>query len=140
MILRCDFEELRALKEGARMVLEDEGGAGASVAAPPEGRAEVERLLPRLDGDLTVETLAEQRAVARALETIVGALRAEMEAAVVAHHPAEDAAVEAYFAFSHALTVLNRAEEIGQEMEALIEVVTGEEPDEEVARTFEFPD
>lgn len=140
MILRCNFEELRALKEGARMVLEGEGGRGASVAAPPEGRTEVERLLPRLDGDLTIETLAEQRAVASALETIVGALRAEMEETVVAHHPAEDAAVEAYFAFSHALTVFSRVREMGQEMEALIEVVTGDEPGEEIARTFVFPD
>lgn len=140
MILHCDFEELRALKEGARIVLEGGADEGGPIAAPPAGRAHVQRLLPRLDGDLTIETLDEQRSVALALDVIVEGLRAEMESAVVAYHPAEDTAVDAYFAFSHALTVQNRIQEMGREMEDVIELVTGEKATDEVARTFVFPD
>lgn len=140
MILYCNYEELRALKEGARMVLSDTGGEDSPVAAPPAGRAEVQRVLPRLEGDLTIETLAEQRTVAVALETIVEVLRVEMETAVVSNHPGQETAVEAYFDFGHALSVLSRVREMGSEMEAVIELVTGEEPTEEAARSFEFPD
>lgn len=140
MILHCNYEELRALKEGARIVLEQGGGEGAPVAAPPAERTRVERLLPRLEGDLTIRTLADQRRVVAALSMIVDVLRVEMESALVATHPGEEAAVEAYFDFGHAYSVLDRAREMGEEMEALIEVVTGEEPAEDVARSFVFPD
>ena len=140
MILRCDFEELRALKEGGRLVLDGSAVDEGPVVAPPEGLSQVQRLLPRLEGDLTIETLADQRSVALALETIVEALRSEMESAVVARHPAEETAVRAYFAFSHALTVRHRIEEMGREMEDVIELVTGRKATEEMARTFVFPD
>ena len=36
MILTCNYEELRALKEGARQILGHPGREGAAVAAPPE--------------------------------------------------------------------------------------------------------
>ena len=62
MILHCNFEELGALKQGGHAFLGEGSGEGSSVAAPPEGRAEVEALLPRLSGDLTIQTLSEQRA------------------------------------------------------------------------------
>lgn len=140
MIVHCNFEELRALRQGAHVVLEGTGAWSAAVAAPSAERAEVERLLPRLEGDLTIETLEEQRAVAGAMETIVATLRREMESVVVATHPGQEAAVEAYFDFAHALSVLDRVREMGEEMEALIELVTGEPPTPEVARTFVFPD
>lgn len=140
MILHCNYEELRALEEGARIVLERGGGEGAAVAAPPAEPTEVERLLSRLDGDLTIRTLADQRRVASALDMIVEVLRAEMESTVVATDPGGEAAIQAYFDFGHALSVRGRAREMGDEMEALIEVVTGEEPTEDAARSFVFPD
>lgn len=140
MIVHCNFEELRALRQGAQAVLEGTGASGPPVAAPSAERARVERLLPRLEGDLTIETLAEQRSVAGAMETILAALRRQMESAVVATHPGQEAAVEAYFEFAHALSVLHRVREMGEEMEALIELVTGKPPTPEVARSFQFPD
>jgi hypothetical protein len=110
------------------------------VLAPPESRARVEALLPRLKGDLSVSTLAELRAVRVALEAIVEHLREEMEAHVLASHAADESAVNAYFAFAHALTVASRVRELGEEMEAIIELVTGDSPTPEAVRTFRFPD
>jgi len=140
VILHCNFEELRALREGARVVLDEGRERQGSVAAPSTDRARVEQLVRRLDGDLTIETLAEQRAVRRAVRTIVRTLRREMEAEVVTTHPGGEGAVAAYFDFAYALTVLDRVQEMGREMEALIELVSGEPPDADLAETFIFPD
>ena len=141
MILQCNYEELRALKQGARALLGAGEEAGAcAVAAPPEERARVEALLPRLDGDVGIATLADQVGLETAVEAIVSCLRAEMEAHVVATHPADEVAVAAYFDFAHALAVLGRLRDIGSEMRALIEVVTGSPADEEVSAVFRFPD
>jgi hypothetical protein len=139
MILHCNFEELGALKQGANVILGEGRGWGAPVAAPPEGRAEVEALRPRLTGDLTIQTLAEQRWVARAIHAIVQRLKEEMDLFIIAAHPADEGAVTSYFQYGHALAVLARVTEMGQEMEALIEVVTGGAPTAELARTFRFP-
>ncbi len=108
--------------------------------APPEHRARVEALLPRLDGDVSVMTLAELRGVAVAVDAILEFLRAEMEEAVLATHAADELAVAAYFDFAHVLTVLHRLRDLAAEMEALIEVVTGVPVDAETALTFRFPD
>ena len=141
MILQCNYEELRALRLGARVFLGAGEEAGVcAVAAPPEERERVEALLPRLDGDVGVSTLADQIALESAVEAIVGCLRAEMEAHVVATHPADEVAVAAYFDFAHALAVLGRLREMGSEMRALIEVVTGAPADEHLTTVFRFPD
>jgi hypothetical protein len=139
MILFCNFEELGALDEGARSFLGDGPGEASPVAAPPEGRNEVEALLPRLVGDLSVETLAEQRRILEGVSVIVERLKEEMDAAVLSAHPADESAVSAYFLYGHALAVLGRLVEMGQEMEALIEVVTGSPATPEIADTFLFP-
>jgi len=140
MILHCNYEELGALRQGANVLLGHGGrGGGAPIAAPPEGRAEVEALLPRLEGDLTIETLMEQRWVARAIQAIVESLKEEMDLFIITAHPADEAAVASYFQYGHALAVMARVAEMGQEMEALIEVVTGAPPSPEVAKTFFFP-
>ena len=139
MILHCNYEELGALKQGANVLLGHGRGEGFSIAAPPEGRTEVEALLPRLGGDLTIETLAEQQWVARAIQTIVESLKEEMDLFIITAHPADESAVASYFQYGHALSVLARVTEMGQEMEALIEVVTGAPPSPEVAKTFLFP-
>ena len=140
MILRCNFEELGALRSGATALLGGSPGERAPVAAPPEGFEEVMALLPRLEGDLTVETLAEQREVLKAVSAIVERLKEEMDASVLATHPAGEVAVASYFLYAHALSVLNRVTELGQEMEALIEVVTGAPPTPETVASFRFPD
>ena len=139
MILRCNFEELGALRRGANEFLARGQEWSPPVAAPPEGREEVEALLPRLSGDLTIETLAEQRQVFRAVSAIVTRLHEEMNLSVMATHPADESSVASYFLYAHAFTVLSRLAEMGQEMEALIEVMTGAPATLEVAATFLFP-
>jgi hypothetical protein len=141
VILRCNYEEVEALRGGARALLErPSGSAPAGVLAPPESRARVEALLPRLRGDLSVATLDELRAVRVAVEAIVEHLREEMESHVLASHAADESAVNAYFAFAHALTVASRVRELGEEMGAIIELVTGDSPTGDALRTFRFPD
>lgn len=141
MILHVNYEEVRALRSGARTLLgRDPGTSSAPVLAPPESRARVEDLERRLAGDLSLGSLEEVRNVGVAVEAIVEFLRAEMEAAVLATHAAGEEAVAAYFDFAHALTVSNRLDEISAEMRALIELVTGHPPDAETARSFRFPD
>ena len=70
---------------------------------------------------------------------IVERLKEEMDAAVLSAHPGDETAVSAYFLYGHALVVLGRLVEMGQEMEALIEVVTGAPASPAVAETFHFP-
>lgn len=91
-------------------------------------------------GDLSVETLAQQRALSRALGAIVECLRIEVEVLVAATHPAHEGAVAAYLDYAHALSVLGRLRELGNEMEAMIEVVTGQSAEGQTATTFQFPD
>lgn len=140
MILRCNYEEITALAAGGRSLLEGDAESRGRVLAPEEGRARVEALLPRLVGDLNLGSLAEVWGVTLAVDTIVEHLRAEMEAVVVATHAADESAVAAYFDFAHALSVSHRIHEMAAEMEALIELVTGEAPDAETARAFRFPE
>ena len=139
MILHCNFEEIQALKAGGRSFLDGGAEGSVPVRAPAGTRAHVEALLPRLVGDLDVESLAEAHGVRVAVGTIVGHLRAEMEAFVVDTHAADEAAVAAYFDFAHALSVSHRLDELVAEMEALVELLTGEPADDEAALSFRFP-
>lgn len=140
MILACNYEEITALRQGARTLLDGGETGGAPVAAPSAVRAAVEFLVPRLAGDISVRTLAEQRQLQRGVEAVVKHFRTEMEARVLATHPGDEAAVVAYFDFAHAYSVLGRVREMGEEMRALIEVMTGEAPTRATMETFVFPD
>jgi hypothetical protein len=141
VILHFNYEEIQALKAGARVYL-GEGGVSSpsAVLAPSETRARVEALVPRLAGDISLHTLAELRAVQVAVSAVVEGLRVQMESMVLATHAADEDAVSAYFDFAHGFTVLHRIDELAEEMEAMIELVTGESPSAEAARTFQFPD
>ena len=140
MIVHCNFEELTALRAGARQVLDGFAPEHGVIAAPPEEREQVAALMPRLDGDFSVTTLAEYRSLFQAVAIIVGILRIDMESMVTANHPAHEVAVSAYFDFAHALSVQARLHEVGREMEALVELVTGGPVTDELARDFAFPD
>jgi hypothetical protein len=140
MILQLNFEEIRALRSGGQSLLGEGAEASAPVLAPPESRARIESLLPRLDGDLSLSTLAEVQAVGVAVDAIAEYLRVEMESAVLATHAAAEDAVAAYFDFAHALTVAHRLNDLAQEMEAVVELVTGRPVTEDARRTFRFPD
>lgn len=140
MILFINYEETRALRSGAQNLLSGDSDDPCVVLAPPEDRASVQELLPRLHGDLSLRTLEELRSTERAIDAITECLRVEMEASVMATHPADESAVSAYFEFAHALCVARRLEEMAGEMEALIELVTGSRVTAESIRDFQFPD
>lgn len=141
MILHFNYEEIQALRAGARAYLGEIGAPSASpVIAPSETRAHVEALLPRLSGDVSLATLEELHGVQTAVSAVVEILRAQMESMVLATHAADEDAVSAYFDFAHGLTVASRIDELASEMEAMIELVTGEAPTTEAARSFRFPD
>ena len=140
MILSCNYEEISALRQGARAFLEGGEGDRYAVTAPTAAQAPVAALLPRLIGDLAFTTLEELRAVQVAVEAIVICLRVEMETAVAATHPADEQAVSAYFDFAHAYAVLCRIRDMGKEMTVLIELMTGEQVTQDHAKEFVFPD
>ncbi|MEK9508674.1 hypothetical protein V3331_14410 [Gaopeijia maritima] len=140
MILHCNYEELQALRSGAEAALSDDVPGECAIAAPSRVRSRVEALLPTLVGDLSIATLAEQEACEEAVRAILTCQKSEMDAAVLAAHPAAEIAVAAYFDYAHTRAVLGRLEEMGRHMRALIEVVTGGPASDEIALTFAFPD
>lgn len=140
VILRFNYEELTALRAGAEVFLDQGETGGGRVLAPSEEHARVQALLPLLEGDVSLSTLEDVRHVQAAVGAITAMLQAEMEAVVLATHPAGERAVSAYFDFAHVFTVANRLEEMAGEMEALIELVTGGAATAETARSFVFPD
>lgn len=141
MILNCTFEELRALEAGANLLLAERGAAmGGSVAAPAEARLAIELLRPQLSGPLSIDTLARQRVVRSAVAAICEGLHDRLEDKVLEHHPAHEEAVALYFDYAHAFGVLNRLDDMGAEMTAMIELMTGEPPTARAAETVSFPD
>lgn len=139
MILTCNYEELTAVGYGARAYLDDKS-IGDHPAADPASRASVESLLDRLGASMSLRTLAEQQEIEEALTVVVECLRAEVDLRVLMAHPAAEESVVAYFDFAHALSVLGRAREIGEEMAAMVEVMTGAPLDESSIDAFVFPD
>jgi lipoate synthase len=82
----------------------------------------------------------DHRALVSALSSIVECLRVEVETLVCETHPVHEGAVAAHFDYAHSLSVLQRLQEMGSEVEAMIEVVTGLSVDGVVAASFHFPD
>ncbi|MFO7260809.1 MAG: hypothetical protein DIU52_006620 [bacterium] len=141
MILKCDFEELAALTASAGRLLEEHAHAeGGRVCAPPRVIETLEALLPELQGDLSITTLAEQQRLEEALELVLEDARQRMDRCILEQHPAAEDAINAYFEYAHILAVLDRLRRMGAEMRAIIELTTGRPADEETARTVTFPD
>ena len=136
MILHCSFEELSALNEAAGRVLAAAGTGG--VAAPPEVIADIEALSTRITGDLSIESLHEARGVIRALRYLIGDGRTRTDAFIVDQGPAGEMAILSYFEYANLLTLLERAIRLGDQMTALIEVMTGQPVTDESARQISF--
>ncbi len=141
VLVRCTFEELTALSTGAEQTLLAAAcGGGVGVAAPPRELAEVETLLTRDSADIALETLARQRQVARALQLIVDTLRDRVDTAILEQYVGSEDAVIAYFDYAHVLTIWDRVRRAGEEMEGVIELMTGSPPTAESAARITFPD
>lgn len=139
MILHCDFEELAALTAAAGRAL-DAVGRPHGVVAPPQAITDIEALLPRLVGDISVDTLAEQASMRRGIALLADELRNRMDSTILEQHPAAEDAVLAYFDYARVLSVLVRLDQIGREMAAIVELMTGESAATESAQRFSFPD
>jgi hypothetical protein len=140
MILYLSFEELTALSAEAERVLAASQAARFGIAAPPAFLTEVEQFAQLLVGDVTVENLDQQRSMRRVVEHLLDRCRVRMDRLVLEQHAAAESAVAAYFDYAHVLTARQRLDEIGAEMTALVDVLTGEGAESETARRFEFPD
>lgn len=138
MILHCSFEELSAVSAGAERVLVGTGSGG--VMAPPEVIADIEALVPRLTGDISLDTLAEARGVERALECILEESRQRTDDFILQQHPAAEAAVASFFDYAHTLTLLDRTRRMAAQMAALIELMLGSPPTDATAASYQFPD
>jgi hypothetical protein len=138
MILHCSFEELTALDAATERVLDSAETGG--VAAPPDVLSDLEALAPRLDGDVSIASLAEQASIQRAIDYLLEETRERTDTFILAEHPAAESAVRAYFEYANVLTVHDRLRFIGDEMRALIELMTGETPTDEAARSVSFED
>lgn len=139
VILYCNFEELAALNAAAARSMDAQAEAWG-VVAPPEAIEDVEALLPRLVGDIGVESLADHASIRRAVAFLTDELRDRMNHAVIEQHPAAEDAVLAYFEYAHSLSVLRRLDRLGDDMIALAELMTGERAGSESAQRFTFPD
>jgi hypothetical protein len=139
VILHCDYEELRALTSAIELMSSDaRRGRPTAVTPPPESVARAEQLLPRLVGDVSIETLEDQRLVRGVVAGIVENLHLRLDAKVIEFHPGHEEAVALYFDYAHSRSVLHRLDEMGGEMTAIVELVTGGHP--EAAAGITFPD
>ncbi|MEX1184272.1 MAG: hypothetical protein WEF86_13650 [Gemmatimonadota bacterium] len=140
MILYLSFEELAALSASAESVLTGDDAAEHGIAAPVRIMAEVEQFAQRLVGDVVVSSLDEQESMLRVVRHLLYECRLRMDEAVLMDGSSGEAAIAAYFAYAHVLSVEKRLTVIGQEMSAIVHVVTGDESDSENGRRFLFPE
>jgi hypothetical protein len=125
MILHCNFEELRALASAGELILATERRSVGGEDGAEEGAQKVEMLLPMLTGDVSIATLSEQRRMRQAVDFICRELHQRMDDKIIEFHPAHEEAVALYFDYGHSRTVLHRLDEMGAEMEALLDLMTG---------------
>jgi len=138
MILHCSFEELTALDAAIERVLVAVNSGG--VAAPPDVLPDLESLAPRLDGDLSVDSLEDLSSIQRAIEFLLEEARERTDTLILGEYAEAESAILSYFEYAHLLTVLERVRHIGAEMRGLIELMTGQPPTDEAAQTFSFED
>src|SRR4051812_35023951 len=105
VILHCNFEELRALMAASELIVADAHGQPGTVVAPPEALVMVEHLLPRLTGDVSIETLEDQRRVHKAVDFICGDLHRRLDDRIIETNPANEDAIALYFDYGHSRAV-----------------------------------
>lgn len=125
MILHCNFEELRALTSASEAIVAEGHAHPGPSAARPEGWVMVEELLPRLTGDVSIETLPDQRRVQAAVRAICRDLHRRLDERIIETSPADEDAVALYFDYGHSRTVLYRLDQMGAEMEAIADLIGG---------------
>lgn len=140
MILYLSFEELAALGSCAERVLLANSVSGHGIAAPPQLVADVEQFSQRLTGDISISSLDDQRTLQLVVKHLLDRSRAAMDEAIILQHAAAESAVAGYFEYAHVLTVSHRLGVIGEEMAAIVQLMTGDDPDSESARRFSFPE
>ena len=140
VILYLSFEELAALGSCAERVLFANAAAGHGIAAPPQLVADVEQFSHRLTGDIAITSIEDQRTLQLVLRHLVDRCRGEMDEAVILQHAAAESAVASYFDYAHVLTVSHRLNAIGEEMAAIVQLMTGDDPESESGRRFSFPE
>lgn len=140
MILYLSYEELAALGSCAERVLLANTVSGHGIAAPPQLVADVEQFSQRLTGDIAIASLDDQRSLQLVVKQLLDRSRAAMEEAVILQHAAAEGAVAGYFEYAHVLTVSHRLHAIGEEMAAIVQLMTGDDPDSEGGRRFSFPE
>lgn len=128
MILHCNFEELRALASAGEVLVAEAHARTGGVAAPPEGVVMVESLIPRLTGDMSIETLDDQRRVQGAVTVLVDDLRRRMDHQIIETTPGNEEALNLYFDYGHSRSVLHRLDQMGAEMAAIVELIAGGNP------------
>ena len=139
MILHCNYEELQALSRGTELLLTAPCTSGDPRAASSTRGDDLEALLPQLAGDLSIVTLAEQRRLRDAVAEVTDNLKACMDQKVIETYPAHEEALDLYFDYAHSRAVLQRVEALGEEMTAMVELMTGNAASEP-ALQIRFPD
>ena len=125
MILHLSFEELRAIASAGELIVADEARGSAGVAAAPEWARKMELLLVRLTGDVSIETLDDQRRVRETVGLIVGQMHRRLDEQIIETHPGHEESVALYFDYAHARSVLDRLDRMGAEMEAIADLIAG---------------
>lgn len=138
MIMHCSYEELTALDNAIERVLEAIESGG--VAAPPGVLPDLEALAPRLDGDISIETLEEQMSIQKAIEFLLEDARERTDTFILDEYASAESAIRSYFEYAHLLTVLDRVRRMGHEMRSIIELMTGKPPTDEAAGRIAFED
>jgi membrane protease subunit HflC len=159
-IKRINYEESVQEKVFERMISERKRIAarfrseGEGRAAEIRGRIEKERkeieseayrraeeIKGKADAaEISIATLEDHRTLQLVVGELLDRCRAAMDEAVIMQHAAAESAVAAYFEYAHVLIVSHRLQAIGEEMAAIVQLMTGDDPDSESGRRFSFPE
>jgi hypothetical protein len=140
VILYLSFEELAALSASAESVVTAGFATAHGVVAPPQIIGHIETFAQQLNGDLDLSSLEEHDRMLHVVRHLLHDALQRMDEAVLLQHAAAESAVAAYFTYAHILTVERRLVLLGAEMAAIVNLMTGDDPDSDAARRFSFPE